>query len=85
MDHSLKASFVGARIVTFVCDSTAFTRSGYLLAIFNNVDRSGSDWTVSTRVWAAAAEARAKRESRVKCMVIYNSENEGVCTGIIIY
>lgn len=85
MDHSVKASFVGARTVTSDADSKVFTRSGYLLARFSNVDRSESDWSVSTRVWAAAAEARAKRESRVKCMVIYNSENEGVCTGIIIY
>lgn len=59
-------------------DSKVFTRSGNLLPIFNKVDRSGSRLIVSTRDWAAAAEARAARESSEKCMFVGDSENEGV-------
>lgn len=40
--HSVNASFVGARTVTFFRDSKLATRSGYLLARLNKVDSSVS-------------------------------------------
>lgn len=76
--HLENAWLVGARTVTPDWDSRVCTRPGYLPARLNKVDRSESDLSVFTRVWAAAAEVRAARENRVKCIVMCASENEGV-------